>query len=70
MSHRCPGPACPEIIPNSLLMCRHHWGLVPKHLQLAVYRAYKRGRGLYTAELTAAQDAAIASVRPDWKGRA
>jgi hypothetical protein len=62
MSHRCPGRGCKATVDDRQLMCGRHWHMVPKPLQLAVYRAYSRGRGLGTEALRHAQDAAIRSV--------
>lgn len=62
-THRCPARRCPRTnVPASQLMCGLHWRLVPGPLQRAVWAAYKRGDGLGTAELMAAQAAAIRVV--------
>lgn len=39
--HTCPVQGCIERVPNRLLMCRRHWGIVPAGLRrehLANYR--------------------------------
>lgn len=59
MTHLCPARRCPREVPDHLLMCGPHWRLVPAPLGRAVYAAYDHGGGLGSAELTAAQDAAI-----------
>ena len=63
MSHQCPRDGCTRVIGDDRrLMCGPDWKLVPAPLQSAVYRAYKRGAGLGSAALLAAQDAAIRYV--------
>lgn len=62
MTHLCPARTCPREVPDHLLMCGIHWRLVPAPLGRAVYAAYDRGDGLGSAELLAAQDAAIRAV--------
>lgn len=63
MSHTCPVRPCDvAALPNSLLMCKPHWRLVPRPIQNAVTRAYAGGRGLGTGELVQAQDMAIRAV--------
>lgn len=59
MTHLCPARKCPREVPDHLLMCGIHWRMVPAPLGRAVYAAYDHGAGLGSAELTAAQDAAI-----------
>lgn len=44
------------------LMCRGHWGMVPKPIQSAVYNAWASGRGRGTPEHAAVIDAAIQAV--------
>jgi hypothetical protein len=61
-THRCPGPHCTRIVPDAMLMCRHHWYQVPPELRDAVWGAYDHGRGVGTAGLLRAQTAAIASL--------
>lgn len=62
MSHQCPRSGCRRTVGDRLLMCGGCWRLVPVPLQRAVYAAYKRGAGLGSPELIAAQDAAIRVV--------
>ena len=62
MSHLCARRGCPEMVGDRFLMCRADWARVPRHLQRAVYAAYRYGAGVGTAELAAAQDAAIQAV--------
>lgn len=30
--HRCHAPGCPTRIPESVLMCRDHWNMLPKDM--------------------------------------
>jgi hypothetical protein len=62
MTHLCPARKCPREVPDHLLMCGPHWRLVPAPTKRAVNTAYDHGEGLGSAELTAAQDAAIRYV--------
>jgi hypothetical protein len=62
MSHECPRNGCTRTVDDARLMCGPCWRLVPAPLQLAVYTAYRHGEGLYSAELLAAQHAAIRAV--------
>jgi hypothetical protein len=62
VSHQCPRNGCTETVGDSHLMCGPDWRRVPARLQRAVYAAYRRGAGLGSEELAAAQDAAIRSV--------
>lgn len=62
MSHPCPRNGCRRTVGDRLLMCGTCWRVVPVPLQRAVYGAYRRGAGLGSDELFAAQEAAIAAV--------
>lgn len=58
--HRCAALTCNKLVPARYLMCAHHWALVPRDVQVAVYAAYtpgKRGRAWL-----AAVSAALSSV--------
>jgi excisionase family DNA binding protein len=61
-SHQCGRDGCTRQLPLRLLLCGGCWALVPKPLQRAVSAAYRGGAGLGSAELLAAQEAAIAAV--------
>lgn len=37
----CPAVGCSVKIPRTQLMCRHHWRLVPRHLQVRIWAAHK-----------------------------
>jgi hypothetical protein len=41
LKHRCPVNGCEAMVPRHRLMCPTCWGLVPKPIQNAVYRAYR-----------------------------
>jgi hypothetical protein len=62
MSHQCPRNGCTRTVDDTRLLCGPDWKLVPDHLQRAVYAAYKRGKGLGSPQLAAAQDAAVRAV--------
>jgi hypothetical protein len=66
MSHPCPRNGCTATVDDRYLMDSGCWRLVPAALQRAVYAAYKRGKGIGSPQLLAAQQAAIRSVNgPD-----
>lgn len=44
MSHLCHAIGCYAPIPPKLLMCMHHWRLVPRDLQDAVWEYYRPGQ--------------------------
>lgn len=44
INHTCHVPYCQCLVPPKLLMCRNHWGKVPKKLQNEVYRCYRPGQ--------------------------
>jgi len=43
-THRCAAPFCSHVISTRTLFCPHHWGMLPKDQQLAIYRAWNGGR--------------------------
>jgi|HubBroStandDraft_3_1064219.scaffolds.fasta_scaffold00339_14 hypothetical protein len=59
MTHICPARRCGVELPDHLLMCRPHWGLVPPVYQRAVYAAYNHGAGVGSLGLLHAQVDAI-----------
>lgn len=65
MSHTCHARGCTVEVPPEMLMCIDHWRKVPRNLQLAVWKTYRRGQEVdkspSPAYLAAAQ-AAIAAV--------
>jgi hypothetical protein len=65
MSHECPRNGCTRTVGDQYLMCPGDWRRVAPPLQRAVYAAYKRGAGLGSDALLAAQDAAIRAVNGD-----
>jgi hypothetical protein len=42
--HRCPIQCCQRKVQHHLLMCKHHWAMVPATRQQAVYAAWNGGR--------------------------
>lgn len=58
----CPAPDCVVEIPRKHLLCKAHWAMVPKVLQVALVRAYKDGSSA-TAYL-AARKAVLDSITP------
>lgn len=44
MSHHCHAAACKRSVPPEMLMCYRHWKMVPRALQLAVWRTYRDGQ--------------------------
>ena len=52
--HRCAVPVCGTPIERGKLMCREHWHMVPKALQRAVSRAWRRFAGGRTPQDRAA----------------
>lgn len=50
MSHHvCNVAGCTKVLSKDLLMCPIHWRLVPKPIQLKVWRNYKVGQTIATA---------------------
>jgi hypothetical protein len=43
-AHHCHATGCKTHTAPELLMCRKHWKLVPKALQLAVWNTYRQGQ--------------------------
>lgn len=42
--HLCHAVQCDRQVPPALLMCKPHWRMVPKDLQLRVWRTYRQGQ--------------------------
>lgn len=64
--HRCHAIGCEKEVLPILLMCRKHWGMVPKDLQAEVRRTYRYGQEIDkqpSPEYMAAAKAAIEAVR-------
>jgi hypothetical protein len=59
-THKCAAPRCGRYIGWRFLMCPKHWSLVPREIQMAVYRAWNDGKP--TPAYTAARERAIASL--------
>lgn len=44
IAHICHVPSCPTAVPPRMLMCLHHWLMVPSVLKRAVWRLYVPGQ--------------------------
>ena len=44
VSHTCHARDCTTPIAPELLMDAHHWRMVPRSIQSAVYKAYRHGQ--------------------------
>lgn len=68
--HECHARGCATKVPPRLLMCGPHWRRVPKELQEAVWKTYRKGQEIDkrpTPEyLAAANDAIEAVVWVEW----
>ena len=42
--HLCHARDCTKVVPPRMLMCGHHWRMVPKHLQQVVWMMYEPGQ--------------------------
>lgn len=63
--HLCHARGCRTEVAPRFLMCARHWSLVPKNLQLKVWRHYRKGQEIDkqpSAEYLAAAKEAIDSV--------
>lgn len=58
-THICPVPGGDREVPNGMLMCPRHWYTVPKPLRTALYRAWRNGDGMGSAEHYAAMKACV-----------
>ena len=71
MSHACAADGCELTVADDKLMCLAHWRMVPRPLQIDIWRAWRavlsardRARKLEAMKLhRAARDAAVAAVR-------
>ena len=63
--HTCHARGCFKACKPEMLMCYSHWKMVPKKLQLAVYKTYRNGQCTDknpSAEWIKAANAAINAV--------
>lgn len=44
--HKCHARGCKRDVAPKYLMCRYHWGMVPKDVQNAVWQSYQAGQEL------------------------
>lgn len=67
VAHHCHYPPCKIEVHPRYLMCPRHWRMVPRPLQLRVWKTYNHGQeeGLapVTRQYLDAADAAIEAVR-------
>lgn len=66
MTHTCHAHGCAVPVPPKMLMCGRHWRMVPREIQLQVWRAYVPGqenRKDPTLTYLAVMNAAIDAVR-------
>ena len=65
MVHLCHAHGCEASVPPRMLMCRKHWGMVPRALQREIWKHFRPGQEIDKSPSAAyrqAQQAAIASV--------
>lgn len=48
-THDCAATGCAIRLPAHVLMCRPHWGLVPRPLQTEIWKHYRPGQTAATA---------------------
>jgi hypothetical protein len=63
--HTCHAEGCLKEIPPRLLMCGHHWAMVPRPLRNEVWATYRPGQEIDkrpSPEYLQAADAAIQAV--------
>lgn len=63
--HECHAHGCTVSVPPRMLMCRRHWRRVPKPIQRAIWREYRRGQEIDknpSAAYLAVQRLAVAMV--------
>lgn len=63
MRHTCHAIACKRHVLPEMLMCRKHWFMVPRYLQLRVWATYRSGQCDDWQVTKAYCDAAQAAVR-------
>jgi len=65
-THRCAAEGCRRFVPLAMLMCKPHWGMVPRAQQREVWRTYRPGQEgddkPLTGEYLAAVRDAVAAV--------
>ncbi len=44
MKHHCHAYGCQLPVPPRMFMCRKHWGMLDRRLQLAIWRYYRPGQ--------------------------
>lgn len=65
-THFCAARACKTKVPLRMLMCSHHWRMVPRALQVRVWDEYKPGQeqnlGRVSPEYLAVVEEAVQAV--------
>lgn len=65
MSHQCHAEGCERPVKPKLLMCFHHWRMVPARLQRGIWATYRKGQEVDkrpSPAYMAAQRRAVAEV--------
>lgn len=61
--HTCHALACERNVPPRMHMCKHHWSMVPRDKQRALWAAYKPGQERTMSPSVEYLHAAAACVR-------
>lgn len=64
-NHECHATGCRNIVPPKFLMCGRHWRMVPREVQLLVWKHYRPGQEIDkkpTREYLAAMKSAVEAV--------
>ena len=43
-NHHCHARGCTAKVPPEMLMCKHHWSMVPRSIQKRVWATYRPGQ--------------------------
>lgn len=69
MAHCCHATGCEREVPPEMLMCRHHWFMVPTPIRKAVWSTYRQGQcddwDVSRAYCAAAKAAVVAVARKE-----
>lgn len=44
MAHHCHAAGCPIRVPQTMLMCKRHWFMVPRAIQSRIWATYRDGQ--------------------------
>jgi hypothetical protein len=61
--HYCHAAGCPVEVAPKMLMCAHHWRMVPKTMQWKVWSTYRKGQEVTKDPSVAYAEAAMTAVR-------